>query len=208
MIPRRLLTLCLCLCLGLGAMPGCSALTAVSGAAEKLDIYTLTPARPAPAQSNGRHLVVTPATASGALMTDRILVKPNRLQAQYLAAGRWADPAPVLVQSLLVASLQNSGAFRLVGRDDAGLIPDFTLLAELRDFQAEAPAGPDGTWTIRIGLAVTLIDESDRRVLAGRTFTQTAPAPSDQTLPLVNAFDTAMVQVLGQIVEWSIAAVR
>ena len=85
MIPRSFLTLCLCL--GLGAIPGCSALTAVSGAAESLDIYTLTPARPAPVRSNGRHVVVTPATASGALMTDRILVKPNRLQAEYLPGG-------------------------------------------------------------------------------------------------------------------------
>lgn len=206
MTPRHLLTFCLCLCLG--AMPGCSALTAVSGAAETLDIYTLTPARPAPVRPNGRHLVVTPATASGALMTDRILIKPNRLQAEYLPSGRWADPAPVLVQSLLVASLQNSGAFRLVGRDDAGLIPDFTLLADLRDFQAEAPAGPDGAWTVRIGLAVTLIDESNRQVLASRTFAQTASAPSDQTLPLVNAFDVAMVQVLQQIVDWTIATAR
>ena len=131
MIPRSFLTLCLCL--GLGAIPGCSALTAVSGAAESLDIYTLTPARPAPVRSNGRHVVVTPATASGALMTDRILVKPNRLQAEYLPGGRWSDAAPVLVQSLVVASLQNSGAFRLVGRDDAGLMPDFTLLADLRE---------------------------------------------------------------------------
>lgn len=206
MIPRHLLILCLCL--GLGAGPGCSTLKAVSGASTPLDIYTLTPARPAPMRPNGRHVVVTPAAASGALMTDRILVKPNRLQAEYLPAGRWADPAPVLVQSLLVASLQNSGAFRLVGRDDAGLIPDFTLLADLRDFQAEAPAEPGGAWTIRIGLAVTLIDESDRQVLASRTFAQTASAPSDQTLPLVTAFDAAMAQVLQQIVDWTIATAR
>ena len=206
MIPRSLLTVCLCL--GLGAMPGCSALTAVSGAAESLDIYTLTPARPVPVRSNGRHLVVTPAAASGALMTDRILIKPNRLQAEYLPSGRWADAAPVLVQSLLVASLQNSGAFKLVGRDDAGLIPDVTLLADLRDFQAEAPGAAGGVWTVRIGIAVTLIDETERRVLAGRTFVQTATATSDQTLTLVNAFDAAMVQILGSVVRWTVAETR
>jgi cholesterol transport system auxiliary component len=206
MITRSLLTLCLCL--GLGAIPGCSALTAVSGAAESLDIYTLTPARPAPVRSNGRHVVVTPATASGALMTDRILVKPNRLQAEYLPGGRWSDAAPVLVQSLVVASLQNSGAFRLVGRDDAGLMPDFTLLADLREFQAEAPTGADGVWTVRIGIAMTLVDEVDRRVLANRTFVQTAPAQSDQTLTLVNAFDAAMMQALQQIAGWTVAETR
>jgi cholesterol transport system auxiliary component len=159
-------------------------------------------------RSNGRHLVVTPAAASGALMTDRILIKPNRLQAEYLPSGRWADAAPVLVQSLLVASLQNSGAFKLVGRDDAGLIPDVTLLADLRDFQAEAPGAAGGVWTVRIGIAVTLIDETDRRVLAGRTFVQTATATSDQTLTLVNAFDAAMVQILGSVVRWTVAETR
>jgi cholesterol transport system auxiliary component len=206
MIQRSLLIFCFCL--GLGALSGCSALKAVSGASASLDIYTLTPARPTPARSTGRHIVVTPAAASGALMTDRILIKPNPLQAEYLPSGRWADPAPVLVQSLVVASLQNSGAFRLVGRDDAGLLPDFTLLADLRDFQAEAPTGPDGAWTVRIRIAVTLIDESDRRVLASRTFDQTALAPSDQTLILVNAFDAAIAQVLQQIVDWTIATAR
>lgn len=206
MIFRPLLILWICL--SLGSLAGCGALTAVTGATESLDIYTLSPARPAAARSNGTHVVVTPATASGALMTDRILVKPNRLQAEYLPAGRWADAAPVLVQSLVVASLQNTGAFRLVGRDDAGLVPDYTLLTDLRDFQAESPAAEGETWTVRVGLTVTLVDETDRSVRSSRSFAQTVSAPSDQTLTLVNAFDAAMVQILGQVAGWTVAETR
>ena len=87
-------------------------------------------------------------------------------------------------------------------------MPDFTLLADLREFQAEAPTGADGVWTVRIGIAVTLVDEVDRRVLASRTFVQTAPAQSDQTLTLVNAFDAAMMQALQQIAGWTVAETR
>jgi cholesterol transport system auxiliary component len=198
----------LALGLGLGLLSGCSAISAVSGATEPLDAYTLSPVRPAAVRSQGQHVVVVPAAASGALATDRILVKPNRLQAEYLPRGRWVDPAPVLVQALLVASLQNSGAFRLVGRDDAGLIPDFSVLSDLQDFQAEAPVAEGQGWTVRVGLTVTLVDEIDRRLVASRRFEEVATAPSDQTLTLVNAFDAAMGQAQHKVVAWVIAETR
>ena len=194
--------------LALATLAGCSALTAVSDASAPLDAFTLSPVRPSAVRSIGQHIVVQPAAASGALATDRILLKPNRLQAEYLPAGRWVDPAPVLVQSLVVASLQNSGGFRLVGRDDAGLVPDFTLLMDLSDFQAEAPPVSATPWQVRVGLTATLIRESDRTIVASRRFEQSAAASSDSTLALVTAFDTSLAQVLRGMVIWTIAETR
>ena len=102
----------------LALMAGCGA---ISKASAPLDAYTLSPLPVStPARATSRHLVVELPTSSGALATDRILIKPNPLQAQYLPKGQWVEPAPMLLQNLLVASLQNSGAFRLVGRDGAG----------------------------------------------------------------------------------------
>ncbi len=182
--------------------PSCGTLSAVSGASEELEAFTLSPARPAPAAQGSRHIVVPPPTAGGAIATDRILVKPNRLQAAYLPGGRWVDPAPVLFQSLTVASLQNSGVFRLVGRDDAGLIPDLSLLLDLSDFQAEAPAAEGGTWTVRVAARASLVDEADRSIRASRRFEATAPAASDGTITLVSAFEVATAQVLSEMTGW------
>ncbi len=187
---------------------GCSAVSAVSGAATPLDAYTLSPLpAAADARQTGRHLVVEVATASGAIATDRILIKPNTLQAQYLPGGRWVDPAPVLIQSLLVASLQNQGGFRRVGRDGAGLLPDFTLLTDLREFQVE-PARGAVPQQVRVAAVLTLVRESDRSLAASRRVEATAPVSADTTLAQVAAFDAAMRQVLGDAVAWTLRTAR
>ncbi len=174
----------------------------IGKAAAPLDAYTLQPLPIAAGAASARHLVVELPTASGALATDRILIKPNPLQAQYLPKGRWVDPAPQLMQTLLVGSLQNASGFRLVGRDGAGLVPDYVLLVELTAFQAEIPLPDQAEPLIRIGLTLTLLREADRTLLATRRFEQTSLAANTQTQTVVAAFDAATQLVLGEAVAW------
>lgn len=184
-------------------LAGCSAL---NKAAVPLDAYRLTPlAFEAQAQTSARHLVVELPTSGGALATDRILILPNPLQAEYLPKARWVDPAPVMVQTLLVASLQGTGAFRRVGRDGAGLTPDYVLLVELAAFQAEAPAPGVSATQVRVAVTATLVREEDGRLIAARRFDQTAMAPSSATLDLVAAFDVATRAMLAGVVDWTLA---
>lgn len=188
-------------------LSGCSAISAVSDASAQMDAYTLSPYAPesGPVAGSG-HLVVELPTSAGALATDRILIKPLPFQAQYLPDGRWSEPSPALVQTLLVASFQNKGGFRLVGRNGAGLMPDHTLMTELQAFQAEpAEAGP---FTVRISAMMTLIRESDRRIMASRRFASEATVATDDTLALVSGFDRAMQSVLQEAVQWTIAQAR
>lgn len=179
-----------------------SACSAVSQASAPLDTYTLQPLPVTQARMGSRHLVVEKPTVSGALATDRILIKPNALQAQYLPKGRWVDPVPELVQTLLVTSLQNSGGFRLVGRDDAGLTPDYVALVEVTDFQAEAPQAGNTQTPVHVGLTLSLLNAHDNRLMATHRFEVTEMAASPQTLTLVAAFDLATRQVLAQTVSW------
>ena len=95
----------LALVLLLTGLSGCAALTSVNDASVELDAYTLAPLAVVETPARSVHLVVQLPTSAGALATDRILIKPSALQAQYLPDGRWTDPAPVLVQTLLLASL-------------------------------------------------------------------------------------------------------
>lgn len=189
-------------------LTGCGALSSLSRAGEELDAYTLSPAEALETARAGRgHLVVELPTAAGALTTDRILIKPVPYQAQYLPDARWSEPAPELVQTLLVASLQNLGGFRLVGRTGAGLMPDYTLMTELQAFQVEpvvAEGGPE-TFIVRVGAMMTIIRESDRRIVASRRFEATATVGSDETPVLVAGFDQALRAVLGDAVVWTAA---
>ena len=192
----------LALVLLLTGLSGCAALTSVNDASVELDAYTLAPLAVVETATRPVHLVVQLPTSAGALATDRILIKPSALQAQYLPDGRWTDPAPVLVQTLLLASLQNAGGFQLVDRDGGGLMPDYTLMTEVQDFQAE-PSGPEGPVTVRIRVAMTLIRESDLSIAASRQFSATASAASDSTPALIMAFYTALREALTDVVNWT-----
>jgi cholesterol transport system auxiliary component len=187
-------------------LSGCGAISSLSAAGEELDAYTLSPATGDGTMASGsRHLIVELPSAAGALATDRILIKPIPFQAQYLPDGRWSEPAPELVQTLLVTSFQNLGGFRLVGRTAAGLMPDYTLMTELQEFQAEPVAAGDGTMqvTVRVGAMMTLIRESDRRIVASRRFAASAVVASDDTLQVVAGFDQALRIVLRDAVLWT-----
>ncbi|MDP3197976.1 ABC-type transport auxiliary lipoprotein family protein [Tabrizicola sp.] len=192
------------LVIALSPVSGCGALSSLSKAGAELDAYTLTPARSVGTARGGRgHLIVELPSSAGALATDRILIKPVPYQAQYLPDGRWSEPAPALLQTLLVASFQNLGGFELVGRTANGLNPDYTLMTELQDFQVE-PLGPEGgEFVIRISMMMTLIREADRQIVTSRRFSAAKTVASDDTRTLVSGFDSALQSVLLEIVAWT-----
>ena len=197
----------------LSLVAGCGAVSAVSDASGRKDAYTLSPATRGGADgttaaSGLRHVVVERPTSAGALATDRILIKPLPVQAQYLSDGRWSEPAPELVQTLLVASFQNLGGFLLVGRTGAGLQPDYTLMTELQAFQAEPLGTSSVPLTIRTEAMMTVIRESDRRIVASRRFAASAIVASDDTLTVVSGFDSAMQTLLRDVVVWTRARTR
>lgn len=182
-------------------LSGCGALSSLSNASKELDAFTLSPVQSSGQIATGRlHLIVELPTSTGAIGTDRILIKPVPFQAQYLPDGRWSEPAPVLVQNLLVASFQNTGRFRLVARTGAGLMPDYTLMTELQEFQAEPDANG---FTVKVSLQVTLIREADRRIVASRRIRATGAVASDDTAALIAGFDRAMQTVLAETVKWT-----
>ena len=81
------------------ALSGCSALSALSDATTVLDVYELQAPDAVP-QGGARSLdvIVELPTTTGALDTDRVMVKPSQLQAQYLDDARY-DPAVQLEDS-------------------------------------------------------------------------------------------------------------
>ena len=82
--------------------------------------------RPAPYQ-----LVVLQPEATGALDTNRLMVRPKADQISYYKGVAWSDSLPSLVQARLIESFQNSGAVKSVS-DTAG---QYGLATEIRAFQ-------------------------------------------------------------------------
>ena len=189
----------------LGGLSGCGALAALGGAATPLDAYDLRPPADGPRAAGAplaRSLVIETPEAAGAIDTDRILIRPHPLQAQYLPGARWTDPAPVLVQTLILRTVENAGALRFAGRRPLGGSGDFALVSEITDFQAELPGNDGAAALVRVRIAARLVRESDAAVVASRVFEATAPAARLETLSVVEAFDAAAAPVSGDLAAW------
>ncbi|MGB8623619.1 MAG: ABC-type transport auxiliary lipoprotein family protein [Paracoccaceae bacterium] len=186
------------------AISGCSALSAIGDVSKALEVYELRPPADVVA-ARGRPLstdvVVELPTTSGALATDRIMIRPNPLQAQYLPDVRWSEPTPVMVQTLMLRAIEASQAVRYVGRRPLGASGDYAIVTEIVDFQAEV-ADNDETARVRMRIIVRLVREDDASIAASRTFTADATAASLETPALVAAFDAASNRLLSEFAVW------
>lgn len=191
---------CLAL-IGLTLLAGCSTLSSLQTASTPLQTYELTalPAGTVPAARGRRLLEVALPTATGALTSDRIVIKPTPLQIQSLPDARWINETTDHVQLLLVRSLANSGRFGLVSAAGTGPTPDYLLLTDLQAFQVEVTA--EGA-TVVVRSTLSLIDDLDGRVVSSRSFDTSRTVADTSTDLIVPAFDDAMTQHLAEVVAW------
>jgi cholesterol transport system auxiliary component len=141
-------------------------------------------------------LVVGTPVASADLDTTRIALTRSPGVIEYFANGAWADNAPILLQGKLIESFEASNAVS-VGRDAAGLRPDYVLQSDLRDFQAEyAGAVP----TAHLRLAAKLVRMPDRRIVANIQTEQKVVAAGSSLREIVAAFDRAAGKAFEEVV--------
>ena len=143
-------------------------------------------------------LVVGTPVASADLNTTRIALTRAPGVVEYFAKGAWADNAPILLQTKLIESFEASGSIVAVGRDAAGLRPDFVLQSELRDFQADYADGEVPTAHLR--LAAKLVRMPDRRIVTTITSEQRVAAEGPSLNQIVAAFDRAAGEAFEQVV--------
>src|SRR5690606_36914661 len=158
-------------------LPGCAALRALEGEPDR-DVFELRPPSDAPRTcGRGRlaELVIEPPKARGTLDTDRIMIRANQLQTQYLPDARWGDTVPVALQTPLVRGFGVYDPFTHVGRASLGAAGDYALISEINDFNAEV-AGQGAV--IKLSVDAQMVREMDARVVSRGHFTATAQAPT------------------------------
>lgn len=186
-------------------LAGCSALSAIGDAATPLDAYELrAPASgPVARRALARDLVIEVPDTSGALATDRIMIRPHPLQAQYLPDARWTENAPLMLQTLMLRAFENTNALRYVGRRPLGSSGDYALTSELTDFQAELRADGQSV-TTHVRLTARIVREADASVIASRTFQTSGEAASTDTLEIVESFNGATDALLLELTRWTL----
>ncbi len=192
--------------LALLTLASCTGIQTLQRASAPVDLYQLSPKSTfSPNLPDvSWQIVVDEPTAASAVNTDQIAVKPNPYQVQYFPGSRWVDRAPVLVQTLMVESFENTGRASSVGREAIGLTPDFTLVTDLREFQAEVPENGEAALVVNVRLNVKIVDEPEGVIFASESFDRKVQIGSTEMVDVVHAFDTALGGTMREAVEWSL----
>ncbi|WP_299727231.1 ABC-type transport auxiliary lipoprotein family protein [uncultured Tateyamaria sp.] len=188
-------------------MPGCAALSGLTAASVPNELYVLTPKSTFDADLPRLRyqIAVQEPTATASVDTDQIAVQPTPLRVQYLPEARWVDRAPLIVQSLMIESFENSGRVPAVGSSAIGLRADFLIVTDIREFQAIVPPGDsDAPLEVDVRLNIKVVDAFSDRIIASRSFEEVAQAASDEAVDVTLAFDLALGDTLRDAVEWSI----
>ncbi|HSN71171.1 MAG TPA: ABC-type transport auxiliary lipoprotein family protein [Steroidobacteraceae bacterium] len=149
--------------------------------------------------------VARPRVAPG-LATERIAVRTDRNEIDYYRGARWGGTAAEIVQSFLVQSLRESGAFALVAPESAPVAADFLLDLELKEFHADQTgAGPP---VARFSVVATLIEIRTRRAVLSFVAAAEVPAEADRMGAVVEAMERAANQAAGDLADRMSAALR
>ena len=147
-------------------------------------------------------LVLEIPVANAGLSTTRVALQRTATQLEYFANSSWTDRAPLMVQTLMIESFENSDRIVAVGRESVGLRADFILKSELREFQAEYFRGT--LPGVRVAINAKLVKMPRRAIIGSQSFEAVEPATADTMDEIITAYDGALGSVLKDLVEWTL----
>lgn len=178
---------------------GCAGSVLTSGN-EPPETYRLEgPALVAAGDALSLALGVARPRAASSLDTERVAVVRAGGGFDYFAGVRWADPAPQMLQSLLVRAFTADGRFATTVASPSRVPTDLLLDVELRRFEA-VYATADGPPRVRVEMQATLVDGRKGMRLASFLVSSEVVAERNRQAEVVAAFDVAGSQALQAVV--------
>ena len=154
---------------------------------------------PVAASGSAPTLLVNPTRAAPGFESQHIVYVRVAHQIEHFAHSEWVDTPARMLAPLVVAALENSGAFRAVGSATSGIAGEIRLDTEMLRLQQEFGGGPS---RVRFTLRASLTDNVTRRVISFREFEATAVADSDDPYGGVVAANRAVQRVMQQLASY------
>jgi cholesterol transport system auxiliary component len=192
-------------------LAACAALTLVlagceliKAAEEPTNLYTITPKSTfEPNMPNVFwQLAVEVPAASASLNTGRIAIAMTRTSSDYYSKTAWTDRAPLMIQTRIVDSFENSRKIVAVARESIALRANYVLQPDLRNFEAMYFYG--GTPIAHVRIVAKLVRMPDRQIIGVATFERCVRARADKVPKVVEAFDQALGSVMKRLVAWTL----
>ncbi len=183
------------------ALSGCELIKA---AEEPTDLYTITPKStfdPGMPDVFWQLAVDVPVAAAN-LNTGRIAIAMSPTSSDYYSKTAWTDRAPLMVQTRIVDSFENSHKIVAVARESIGLRANYVLQPDLRNFEAMYFYG--GTPIVHVRIVAKLVRMPDRQIIGVATFERCVRARADKVPKVVEAFDQALGSVMKRLVPWTL----
>jgi ABC-type uncharacterized transport system auxiliary subunit len=197
---RRLL--CRLPALGAAALLGACSL----GSAPRRDFYLLrdagAPGAPLPGATIDRVLLVSATAPPGLYDSDRMVFSGDGSSRSYFQFGNWSERPAQSLQTLAESRLLHTGRFRDVAASTSGLRGDLLLSLRLDELYLDASTEPG---RVVLGVSAELIDWTQRRLLARRTFQREATVSRSGAAGLAEAASQAIGTLLGELGEWTAA---
>lgn len=188
--------------LALGLLGGCSIL---GGNKTPVTIYAPDPrVQPDPAwpQVSWKLALGTPVAAR---MVDslRIAVRPTPGELEVYKGANWAKAPSEQIEDTVLHALEDSQKISAVARQGSGIAADYTLLTDVRRFEADYAGNAVPAATIEVN--AKLLGAADQNVVASRTFLQAVPASGIDTASVAQAFGTALGTIGRDIAGWTLS---
>jgi cholesterol transport system auxiliary component len=184
------------------ALAGCASLLGVARAPHLYRVSsrkTFPPDLPHPPVQ----LLVDIPFAPAGLDTARIALSRSPISLDYFADSEWTDRVPLLVQTALLESFENSKAITAIDRESGELRADFILKSEIRHFEATYDS-PNGAPEVSEAINVRLVNPGAREIVAQASFQRHERAQANEIAEIVLAFDEVLGGMMEDIVVWTV----
>lgn len=177
-------------------------LSACAGGSPPATFDLTAPSEGVPGRPLHGQLVVSEPAASSPFDSDRIVVRTGPQSIALLKDTQWIDPLPRLVQSRLIQTFENGHLLRAVGYPGQGIAGDHVLDSEIRRFDVDAVTGQ-----ATVEISGKLIDADTGRIRAAQIFSAQAQGSAADGASASAALNSALGQVMKEIVAWAAAKV-
>ena len=191
------------LCVLGATLGGCALADIANSPAPQLFTLTAAPVASDEGAPSPATILIDDFTASAALNSARIAYQPNPNELKYFADARWIDLAPLMVQNLMLETMENSHRFASVAARGAGIRGGYVLKGDIRQFAAE---GSDGKLKVRVDFFMRVVSNLNRTVVAAKDFTAVEPVEARGIAAIVAAYDKALARNLAAITDWTAAS--
>ena len=164
-----------------------------------------TPAAPGMAIPSLPTLIINPVQAAPGFDSQRLMYVLENHELAYFAHSEWVDTPARMLSPLLVAAIEQTGAFGAVVATPTSVSGDVRLDTTILRLQHNFLTSPS---RVQFTLRAYLSDEKTRRVLAWREFNAEAVAASDSPQGGVAATQVAVQDVLAQLAQFLARSVR